>query len=138
LAISAGWSFTIATLTPCTATPRGSCSADGSFTTSPTLVTPSGTDFSTSTKIAGCLLVAAVLFLAGPAYSADLGISKTRVSSSALGTRHHLGFWGENFPYGYRWSVVRACERREVVDTPRGPRVRRVWVCHAPRWLANR
>lgn len=38
-------------------------------------------------------------------------------------------FWGESFPYGYRWSLARACTRYETVETSRGPVMQRVWVC---------
>ena len=95
-----------------------------------------------SSKVARGLCVAVLVFLAGTAaaYSADLGGGSSKVYSSSrgLGTRHHLGFWGENFPYGYRWSRVRACERRELVDTPRGPRLQTVWVCRNPRRVVFR
>jgi ABC-type glycerol-3-phosphate transport system substrate-binding protein len=42
-------------------------------------------------------------------------------------------FWGRPFPYGYRWSLVRACTRYETVETPRGPRLHRIWVCAGPK-----
>jgi len=38
-------------------------------------------------------------------------------------------FWGQAFPYGYNWSLARACTRYETVETSRGPVTRRVWVC---------
>jgi hypothetical protein len=38
-------------------------------------------------------------------------------------------FWGEPFPYGYRWRVARGCTRYETVETSRGPVMQRVWVC---------
>jgi hypothetical protein len=41
----------------------------------------------------------------------------------------NVTFWGEAFPYGYRWSLNRACTAYETVETPRGPEMRRVWVC---------
>lgn len=95
-----------------------------------------------SSKVVGTLVATALLIVAGAtaASAADLdGSSVTvRSSSRSIGTRHRLGFWGENFPYGYRWSIVRACERHEQVDTPRGPRWERVWVCRIPRHLAYR
>ena len=95
-----------------------------------------------SSKVVGGLAAAAILFLAGSsaAYSADMSVSRSKVYSSSrgLGTRHELGFWGNPFPYGYRWSIVRACERHEMVETPRGPRWHRVWGCRIPRRLANR
>jgi hypothetical protein len=39
-------------------------------------------------------------------------------------------FWGEAFPYGYDWSIERACTRYEPFETPHGTEVRRVWVCN--------
>lgn len=88
-----------------------------------------------SSKLAGGLLAAAVLFLAGSpaAYSADMSLTTTRVysSSAGLGTKSTLGFWGEAFPYGYNWSLARACRRRVEVETPHGVRLRTVWVCNA-------
>jgi hypothetical protein len=93
-----------------------------------------------SSKIAGGVLAATVLFLAGApaAYSADVSVTTTRVysSSRAVGTKTTLGFWGENFPYGYNWSLRRACQRRVEVETPRGVRLKTVWVCNVGRYAA--
>jgi hypothetical protein len=93
-----------------------------------------------SAKVLGKVVVAGFIGLAGTAAvsAADMSGSTTKVysSSRSLGSRQILGFWGNTFPYGYRWSLVRACERRELVETPRGPRWQRVWVCRAPRDLA--
>jgi hypothetical protein len=44
-----------------------------------------------------------------------------------------ISFWGEAFPYGYNWSVVRACTGYEPVETTQGTRMQRVWVC-AEKW----
>jgi len=44
-----------------------------------------------------------------------------------------LPFWGENFPLHYTWSLARACTRLVPVETPRGTRLERVWVCAARR-----
>jgi hypothetical protein len=41
-------------------------------------------------------------------------------------------FWGEPYPYGYNWSVERACTRYEQVETEHGTRMERVWVCETP------
>jgi hypothetical protein len=91
-------------------------------------------------KVLGKVAVASFIGLAGTAAvsAADMNVSTTGVysSSRSLGTRQILGFWGNTFPYGYRWSLVRACERRELVATSRGPRWQRVWVCRVPRDLA--
>jgi hypothetical protein len=38
-------------------------------------------------------------------------------------------FWGQPFPYGYRWSLARACMRYETIETSRGRVTQRVWVC---------
>jgi hypothetical protein len=40
-----------------------------------------------------------------------------------------VAFWGRPFPYRYNWSLVRACTRYETIETPRGPRLHRIWVC---------
>lgn len=42
-------------------------------------------------------------------------------------------FWGRSFPYGYNWSLVRACTRYEPIETTRGTRMHRIWVC-GERW----
>jgi hypothetical protein len=94
-----------------------------------------------SSKFVGGLFAASLVLLAGTvaASAADLSVGRGYSSSGAIGTRTHtLGFWGENFPYGYRWSLVRACQRRVQVETPRGLRWRTVWVCQTPRRLAYR
>jgi len=90
-------------------------------------------------KVLGKVAVAGFISLAGTAAAsaAEMGVSTTNVYSRSLGSRQILGFWGNTFPYGYRWSLVRACERRELVETPRDPRWHRVWVCRAPRNLAS-
>jgi len=61
------------------------------------------------------------------ASAADLSVY--RYGGNGVGTFHSLGFWGEPFPYGYRWSVVRACTRYEPIDTAHGVRMEKVWVC---------
>jgi hypothetical protein len=61
------------------------------------------------------------------ASAADLGVY--RYGGNGVGTFYTLGFWGEAFPYGYRWSLVRACTRYEPVDTARGVVMEKVWVC---------
>jgi hypothetical protein len=38
-------------------------------------------------------------------------------------------FWGRPFPNRYNWSLARACTRYETIETPRGPRLHRIWVC---------
>jgi hypothetical protein len=42
---------------------------------------------------------------------------------------HQVTFWARPFPYFYNWSLVRACTRYEPVETARGTRLQRVWVC---------
>jgi hypothetical protein len=44
-----------------------------------------------------------------------------------------VSFWGRPFPYGYNWSLVRACTRYEPVETAHGTRTQRVWVCRERR-----
>ena len=83
------------------------------------------------------ILFLAALLVAGlgwqAASAADLGVYPDGGAATRLGTFHTLGFWGEAFPYGYRWSVVRACTRYEPVETRRGVRMEKVWVCRG-RW----
>jgi hypothetical protein len=38
-------------------------------------------------------------------------------------------FWARPFPYGYAWSLARACTRHVPVETSRGLVTQRVWVC---------
>ena len=38
-------------------------------------------------------------------------------------------FWGRPYPYGYASRGYPGCFRRVVVETPWGPRWRRVWAC---------
>lgn len=75
-------------------------------------------------------LVLAALALSGigwqVASAADLGYAGR---GDGVGTHHTLGFWGEAFPYGYRWSYVRACTRYQPVKTKYGVRTEKVWVC---------
>jgi len=47
----------------------------------------------------------------------------------AMVSRVVLPFWGENFPLHYTWSITRACSRVVPIETPRGTRLERVWVC---------
>ena len=66
------------------------------------------------------------------ASAADLGGYRYG-GGNRVGTHLTLGFWGEAFPYGYNWSRVRACTRYEPVETERGVRMEKVWVCGG-RW----
>ncbi len=54
-------------------------------------------------------------------------------ADTAAGLQHpnvqQVTFWGRAFPYGYTWSVTRACTRYVPVETARGTVMRRVWVC---------
>jgi hypothetical protein len=51
-------------------------------------------------------------------------------ASHAIPNVQMVTFWGEAFPYGYDWSIERACTRYEPFETPHGTEVRRVWVCN--------
>jgi hypothetical protein len=55
-------------------------------------------------------------------------IDTVKVGSSAI---QRVTFWGHPFPYGYNWSLVRACTRYVPVETAHGTRPQRVWVCAA-------
>ena len=61
------------------------------------------------------------------ASAADLG--GYRAGGNGVGTHYGFGFSGEAYPYGYRWSLVRACTRYEPVETEHGTRMEKVWVC---------
>jgi hypothetical protein len=56
---------------------------------------------------------------AAPAIGLGLGLG--------LGAGYYGGYYG-GYPY-YPAYGHRGCWRRIVVDTPYGPRVRRIWVC---------
>jgi hypothetical protein len=86
-------------------------------------------------KIALGLIAAIVLGISAPkmALAADMGRS-----SRSIGTVQHLGFWGEPFPYGYRWSLVRACSRYESEETSHGTKWHHVWVCDVKAGYAYR
>ena len=54
------------------------------------------------------------------------------VSPSAVGheaATRKVTFWGYPFPYGYTWSRRRPCTRYVLIETPRGVRYQRMWVC---------
>jgi hypothetical protein len=49
-------------------------------------------------------------------------------TSPTVNTPMEASFFGRPYPYGYTgWGP---CMRYIEVDTPTGPRLRRVWVCH--------
>lgn len=50
-------------------------------------------------------------------------------AAQSLPNVQQVTFWGRPFPYGYNWSLVRACTRYEPVETADGTRMQRVWVC---------
>jgi hypothetical protein len=55
----------------------------------------------------------------GPAVGLGLGLGL------AAGYPYYYG----GYPYGAHYGYGHGCWRRAVVDTPWGPRVRRIWVC---------
>jgi hypothetical protein len=58
---------------------------------------------------------------AAPAIGLGLGLG--------LGAGYYGGYYGGPYAsYGYGYGG-RGCWRRVVVDTPYGPRARRIWVC---------
>jgi hypothetical protein len=69
------------------------------------------------------ILTLALLTSAGPASSSDVG-----ERASSLPEQIHLAsFFGRPYPYGYTgWGP---CIRYVEVDTPHGPRLRRVRAC---------
>ena len=52
-----------------------------------------------------------------------------RTYAAQYSSVQRVTFWGQAFPYGYNWSLVRACTRYVPVETSRGPVMRRAWVC---------
>jgi ABC-type glycerol-3-phosphate transport system substrate-binding protein len=81
------------------------------------------------------LVLAAITALAMAA-AAGPGSAMPAASLQALkadSSVQRVTFWARPFPHGYRWSLVRACTRYETIETPRGPRLHRIWVCASPK-----
>lgn len=57
-----------------------------------------------------------------------LPVAPLHEASSVVGAQA-VTFWGRVFPYQYTWSLTKACTRYVPVETGRGMRLRRVWVC---------
>jgi hypothetical protein len=75
----------------------------------------------------GVFLAASALFA-----SADAGaVPFARFSQSleAHASVTPASFWGEPFPYGYRYQR-RQCIRHLLIETPNGPRWTKIFVCH--------
>jgi hypothetical protein len=75
--------------------------------------------------------VAAVAFGASVQFA-----SAFPVTPMAAATHSHVAkvtFWAQPFPYRYNWSLVQACTHYETIETPRGPVMKRVWVCSVGR-----
>jgi hypothetical protein len=54
------------------------------------------------------------------------------IAASAVGhgaATKKVTFWGYPFPYRYSWGRARTCTRYVLVETPRGVRYQRIWVC---------
>lgn len=51
------------------------------------------------------------------------------VPAEAISGLEQVTFLGRAFPYRYNWSRIRACTRFEPVETSRGMRMQRIWVC---------
>jgi hypothetical protein len=84
------------------------------------------------------LALALLTLLVGIADSASAADLSTRTRAREVGTYGYLDFWGHPYPFGYAWSLDRACTRFEPVETPHGTRTERVWVCDVQRGYANR
>jgi hypothetical protein len=84
------------------------------------------------------LMVFALLgvLISDVALAADM--ARERYNYHSIGTVEPLGFWGKPFPYGYQWSLARACTRHEARTGPHGTTWRRVWVCNAGPRLVHR
>ncbi len=83
-------------------------------------------------------LVAALLLLVSVGHRVLAADQAVRGAGRVVGTQAELGFWGRPFPIGYNWSLERACSRYEPVESDRGTRMERVWVCDVPRGYAYR
>jgi hypothetical protein len=76
------------------------------------------------------LSAATVLLALGASVGSGAAFPSTPIHvSQALASIQRVTFWGDAFPYGYSWSVVRACTRYEPVETAQGTQMQRVWVC---------
>lgn len=75
------------------------------------------------------LAIAAAAMLCGSSVSGMAFIAAPVAAAQRLSDVHSVTFWGRSFPFRYNWSLVRACTRYEPVETTRGTRMHRVWVC---------
>jgi hypothetical protein len=81
-------------------------------------------------KLILAIMTAALLCASTGASSALTVTALQTVGASSM--VQEVSFWGQAFPYGYNWSVTRACTRYEPVETAHGTHMERVWVCGTP------
>jgi hypothetical protein len=73
----------------------------------------------------GILCVLAAGFMMGSGSASALGLPVNALQLS--GETQFVSFYGRPYPFGYAgWG---SCVRYVHVETRRGPRLRRVWVC---------
>jgi hypothetical protein len=70
-----------------------------------------------------CILAAGLMMGSGPASALGLPVHPAQLT----GETQLVSFFGRPYPFGYTgWGH---CVRYVRVETSRGPRLRRVWVC---------
>lgn len=84
-------------------------------------------------RMTALFLAAFLVSAVGCQAAAAADLSVYRHGGYGVGTYNSLGFGGQAFPYGYQWSLARACTRYEPVETKYGTRMEKVWVCAARR-----
>jgi hypothetical protein len=75
-------------------------------------------------------VVSALSALFAPAYAGAVPFARFNQSPEAHSSVTPASFWGEPFPFGYRYQR-RQCIRHLLIETPNGPRWTRIFVCHA-------
>lgn len=81
-------------------------------------------------RIKGFLTAVAFVLVSASASQSMTLPARPAVPAQAVAGLEQVTFWGRAFPYRYTWSRARACTRFEPVETSRGTRMQRVWVCN--------
>jgi hypothetical protein len=79
--------------------------------------------------IKGFLTAVAFVFVSASASQSMTLPAHLVVTAQTAAGLEQVSFRGRAFPYRYNWSRARACTRFEPVETSRGTRMQRVWVC---------
>ena len=77
----------------------------------------------------GLVAAALVVGAAAAAQAAPAAPAAALSGVAASAPVVNVSFRGHPFPYRYTWSRVRACTRYLPVETARGVRWQRTWVC---------